>query len=83
MVSKIHPIVKAHVLSSVKIEDKDTALELVDLCQTFGTVSIDVYRECVSLMMNKLELDRFKLCDVLSDKGVNPKFVLELCDFPF
>ena len=83
MIDKIHPIVKAHVLSSVSIEDKDTALELLSLCQTFSVVSINVYRECISIMMDKLKLDRYELCKVLSDKGVSSKFVLELSDFPF
>ena len=81
MIDKIHPIVKAHVLSSVKIEDKDTALELLSLCQTFSVVSINVYRECLSIMIDKLKLDKYKLCKVLSDKNVDSKFILELSTF--
>ena len=83
MINKIHPIVSAYVLSSVKIEDKDHAQQLLDLCLTFSIVSINVYRECLSIMMDKLNLDRYDLCKVLSDANIDSNFVLELSDFSF
>ena len=83
MINKIHSIVSAYVLFSIPIEDKDKAQELLSLCETFGTVSMNVYIECLTILISKLDLDMCKLCTLLEKQGIDSKIIDELYPLPF
>lgn len=83
MINNIHKIVEAHVLSSVSIEDKDNAQELLDLCLTFSSVGKNVYIECLSIMIKNLNLNVYTLSNKLKKERIDVDFIESLAPFPF
>jgi len=78
MINRIHYVISAHVLSSVSPDDVSTAQELLDLCYTFSSVSMNVYKECLSIMIDKLKLDKYNLYKALTTAKVDNNFITQI-----